>query len=232
MVHPVTRSSKETDATLSDSIVDLIRQRIVSGAIPPGRRLNESELARKLKVSRAPIREAFRQLHEQGLATNNPRRGMFVVNLEEEDLQKINSLRLVLEAEALRLARTNMTAQAEKKLRQLLLRMERIADAPVFQVVSADIEFHRAIWQMSGNEYLDRTLTSLTAPLFMYATLLVVKGKRKKIVLDSHQPLLDWLLGKRDESAEQLMFDLLKTRWTTPARFSSFESEAYNGNHA
>src|SRR5260370_21885635 len=214
MVHPVTCSSKETDATLSDCIVDLIRQRIVSGAIPPGKRLNESELARELKVSRAPIREAFRQLHEQGLATNNPRRGMFVVNLEEEDLQKINSLRLVLEAEALRLARKNMTPHAEKMLRQLLLKMERVADAPVFQVVSADIEFHRAIWQMSGNEYLERTLTSLTAPLFMYATLLVVKGKRKKIVLDSHQPLLDWLLGKRNESGEQLMFDLLKTRLT------------------
>jgi DNA-binding GntR family transcriptional regulator len=220
----VRRSSKETDATLSDSIVDLIRQRILSGAIPPGKRLNESELARELKVSRAPIREAFRQLHEQGLATNNPRRGMFVVNLDEQDLQKINSLRLVLESEALRLARRNMTPQAERKLRQLLLKMERVASSPPFQIASADIEFHRAIWQMSGNEYLERMLTSVTAPIFMYATLLIVKGARKKLVLDSHEPILDWLLGKRTESAEQLMFDLLKTRWTTPARFSSFVS--------
>lgn len=230
MVNGVTRSSKETDATLSDSIVELIRQRIVSGAIPPGKRLNESALARELKVSRAPIREAFRQLHEQGLAINNPRRGMFVVNLEEQDLQKINSLRIVLEAEALRLARRNMTPQREKKLRQLLDKMERLSDGPVFQLVGADIDFHRAIWKMSGNEYLERMLTGLTAPLFMYATLLVVKGKRKRIVLDSHQPILDWLLGKREESAEQLMFDSLKARWTAPARFSSYATESQNGD--
>ncbi len=154
---------------------------------------------------------------------NDPRRGMFVVSLEEEDLQKINSLRLVLEAEALRLAKKRMTPAAERRLRQLLARMEKMASAPAFELIRIDIQFHRVIWRLSGNEYLDRVLTGLTAPLFAYAVLLQARSN-KKLVLDSHEPLLDWLLGKSNESAEELMFRMLNIRWTTPARFSSFES--------
>src|SRR5690349_24183392 len=102
--------------TLRESIVERLTESILSGKLKMGERLNESQLSRELRVSRAPIREALQQLQQSGLAVNHPRRGMFVVSLDDEDVQKINSLRLVLEAEALRLCRRKLTLRRQKKL--------------------------------------------------------------------------------------------------------------------
>ena len=70
---------------------------LVSGKLRSGERLNESARARQMKVSRAPIREALQLLHEQGVVMNHPRRGMFVVSLDDEDLQKITGQNLVVD---------------------------------------------------------------------------------------------------------------------------------------
>jgi len=105
----------KNNGTLKDRTVEVIADAILGGKIKPGERLNESQLARDLRISRAPVREALQQLQEQGLIINIPRRGMFVVTLDEEDIQKVNSLRVVLEAEALRLARMHLTTQRQKK---------------------------------------------------------------------------------------------------------------------
>src|SRR3954463_6410511 len=95
-------------STLRENVAEILINAILSGKFKPGDRLNESELGRQLRVSRAPIREALQQLQEQGLGMNYPRRGMFVVSLTEQDIRKINSLRLLLEAEALLLCRKNL----------------------------------------------------------------------------------------------------------------------------
>src|ERR1043166_6448984 len=96
---------------------------------------------------------------------------MFVVSLDDEDVQKINSLRLVLEAEPFRLCRRKLTLRRQKKLTQLVERMERMDPTTAFQAGAIDLEFHRLLWNSTGNEYLERTLSSLTAPLFAYAVL-------------------------------------------------------------
>lgn len=211
--------------TLKEDIVELLTDAIISGKISPGQRLNESELSRMLQVSRAPIREALQQLHQQGLAMSHSRRGMYVVSLDDADLQKINSLRLILEAEALRLARSHLTTPQEKKLIQLVERMESAKSSPAIETVRFDLDFHRAIWRLSNNEYLEKTLTSLTAPLFAYAVLILPKAEKMRMILDSHRPLLNFVQGKSTMPAEQVMLEHLRLRWTNPASFSSLRSE-------
>ena len=78
------------NGTLRDHTVGLITEAIFSGKIRPGERLNESQLARDLRVSRAPVREALQQLQEQSLIVNVPRRGMFVVNLDQRDIEAVS----------------------------------------------------------------------------------------------------------------------------------------------
>jgi len=211
--------------TLKHNIVEIISEAIFTGKIKPGERLNESQLARDLRVSRAPIREALQQLEEQGVIINHPRRGMFVVHLEDEDLQKINSVRIILEAEAFRLASTNYSAQSRAKLIQILEKMERSEGAAPSVRVKLDFEFHRMIWSITGNEYLERTLTSLTAPLFAYGVIRAMKSDKVRHVIYSHRPLLDFLEGKSGETAEQVLSAHLNIPWTQPARFSSLSEE-------
>jgi DNA-binding GntR family transcriptional regulator len=212
-------------STLKENIVEIISDAIFTGRMKPGERVNESQLARELQVSRAPIREALQQLQEQGLIINHPRRGMFVVHLEDEDFQKINSVRLILEAEALRLARANFTPLAQARLQQILEKMERSESGPPSARVRLDVEFHRTIWGLTGNEFMERTLTSLTAPLFAYGVIRAMKAERVRHVIHSHRPLLDFLLGKHKESAERVLADHLKIPWNQPDRFSSLAGE-------
>jgi DNA-binding GntR family transcriptional regulator len=201
--------------------VELLSQKIISGKIRPGERLNESSLAQQFRISRAPIREALQQLLEQGLVVNVPRRGMFVVSLSDEDVQKINSLRLILECEALRLARLNITAHGVQKLTALVKKMDLTEPAATDHSVRLDIEFHRTIWSFTGNEYLEKNLTSLTAPLFAHAMLIFLRADRQRLVLDSHRPLLDFVMGNSTQTAEEVMLAHLSLRWTEPSRFSS-----------
>ena len=211
----------KTGGTLKHRTVELITDAILNGKIKPGERLNESQLARELHVSRAPIREALQQLQEQSLIVNIPRRGMFVITLDDDDIQKINSLRVVLEAEALRLAQRNLTPQREKRLEQLLTEMETSLPAPTKLSMRFDFEFHRTIWSFSGNEYLERVLTSLTAPLFAHSVRTLLRADKLKLVLDSHRPLFDFIRGNLDQTAEQIMLAHLSVRYHDPQKYSS-----------
>ena len=207
--------------TLKDHVVKILRDAILAGEIRPGERLNESDLSRRLKVSRAPIREALQLLQQQGLATNHPHRGMFVVHLDDEDTEKINSLRIILEAEAMKLARFNRPPDGERDLKSILSKMESMEPGPAAELARIDLEFHRTVWALSGNEYLERTLTGLTAPLFAHALLLKTKKEKGRMILQSHRPILDFVLGQTSQSAEEVMLTHLRLSWHHPNRFSS-----------
>src|ERR1700722_20252106 len=135
-------SSKSLDTrTLKDQVVRLIRTAILSGKISAGGRLNESQLARELGVSRVPIREALQQLEQQGLVVNVPRRGKFVISLSDEEIQKINSLRVILEAEALRLCRAKITSEGIETLNRLNENMQQAGGLPEIEAAALDLEF-------------------------------------------------------------------------------------------
>ena len=98
----------KTPTTIVNYVHDWLRDKILSGDYPPGTRLNESLIAREHNISRIPVREALVRLRESGLVMKHDRRGMFVIELTPEDIQRINSVRIILEAEALRLCCANI----------------------------------------------------------------------------------------------------------------------------
>ena len=77
--------------TLRAHVVKMLSAGILSGKYKPGDRLNESQIARELNISRIPVREALSQLQEQGLVQNRERRGMFVTNIGDEEVLQISS---------------------------------------------------------------------------------------------------------------------------------------------
>jgi DNA-binding GntR family transcriptional regulator len=199
--------------SLRENVAELLVEKILSGTFQPGDRLNESALSRQLQVSRAPIREALQQLQEQGLVVNQPRRGMFVVRLDENDVRKINAMRVVLEAEALVLCREHMTPAVLQRIRDLLERMES-EELTALEATRRDLTFHRTIWASTSNEYLERALTSITSSLFAYALVRKAPHEHLRMILDSHRPLFDFLLGTGDFlEARQVMHRHLNLRW-------------------
>ena len=203
--------------SLRENVAELLVEKILSGKFEPGDRLNESALSRQLQVSRAPIREALQQLQEQGLVVNQPRRGMFVVQLTDADVRKINSMRVVLEGEALVLCREHMTPAVLRRLQQMIEKMEQDHEMTALEATRLDFAFHRTIWANTGNEYLERALTSLTSSLFSYKLVTKPVQERLRMILDSHRPLFDFLTGDADLlAARAIIHHHVNLRWQNP----------------
>jgi DNA-binding GntR family transcriptional regulator len=209
-------------APLKNHVADQIRNAILAGTFKPGDRLNETHIASQFKVSRIPVREALQQLQVQGLVMNYPRRGMFVITLSEEDVQRINSLRILLETEAIKLCRANLTATQEKRLTSIVEEMESANLNSYFDASLLDLKFHRSIWNCCGNPYLEKDLDSLLTVLFAHQALAYTASHGDALwPLDHHRPLLEVIRGTSSISPETAMVNHLRIRYTNPERFSS-----------
>jgi DNA-binding GntR family transcriptional regulator len=230
MTAHVEQTAEVAPVTLKSRVVGTLRAAILSGRYMPGDRLNEAKLAHEFNISRIPIREALIQLQESGLVMNHEGRGMCVTKLSEEDIQRINSVRLVMETEAIWLARKHMTPQIAAQLEDVLARMEAAHDLLV-EVAPLDIEFHRLIWRASGNPYLARALDSLVAQLFAHKTLehqIFAKTAPQKAREEfriwrvaHHRELFDVLMGKTVADPETAILAHLRAGFDDPERFSS-----------
>jgi len=222
-------------ATLKSQVVQKLREAILSGEYGPGDRLNEARLAHEFNISRIPIREALIQLQESGLVMNHERRGMCVTKLSEEDIQRINSARLVMETEAVWLARANMTPEIAAKLENVVERMENMAN-PLFESAALDLEFHRTIWDASGNPYLAKALDTLLSQLFahkalehrIFARSAPPRAREEMRVwrVGHHNELLNVLLGRTDTDPRDAILNHLRSGFEAPERFSSLELRA------
>ena len=214
-----------TPSTLKAHLVEKLREAILSGKYKPGDRLNESSIAREFQISRIPVREALFQLQETGLVMNHKRRGMFVTMLSAEDVQKINSVRIVLETEALKLARARMTPEIAATLDSLVNRME-AWKGTLSEAAALDLEFHRTIWAAAGNDYLVKVLDSLSTVLFAHKTLEHVSYELRRWRLNHHRALLDAILSPAEEDVQSALLMHLRMAYTEPERFSSIAMPA------
>ncbi|GAA3481901.1 GntR family transcriptional regulator [Streptomyces yanii] len=162
---------------ISDQVYELLRQAVVDGDLAPNERVVESEIARRLGVSQAPVREAVKRLAREGLLMHVPRRGHFVVEISAQDAEYARQVREPLERLAAQLATEHLT---DDNLRELDALVERMRDAVAANDVSlfrdADIEFHTVVSQIAGNPFLARmweviepslrTLRAISDPLF------------------------------------------------------------------
>lgn len=213
-----------TPSTLKLYLAQRIRDAILSGKYKPGDRLNESMIAREFNISRIPVREALFQLQESGLVTNHKHRGMFVTQLSEEDTQKINSVRIILESEALKLARVHMTPAIAAGLTALVDKMESW-NGELAEAAALDLEFHRTLWEASGNPHLVKTLESLLTALFAHKTLEHVSFELRQWRLNHHRALLDAVLTPGGDIAGALLMHL-RMAYKEPERFSSLAKAA------
>ena len=206
--------------TLRAHVVKILSGGILSGKYKPGDRLNESQIARELNISRIPVREALSQLQEQGLVQNRERRGMFVTNIGQEEVQQIASLRFILETEALRLAQSNMTPEILATLDKLVHQMD-TWDGTLLEAAALDLEFHRTLWRAAGNPYLERMLNGLMVPLFAHKTLGHVTRDVRRWRLSHHRILLDAVAGRSNEDPQAVLLTHMRMAHTEPERYSN-----------
>jgi DNA-binding GntR family transcriptional regulator len=128
---------------------------LTTGDLAPGQQLVEDELAKRLGVSRQPVREALHWLHTEGWVDLRPRQGAFVHLPDEDAADQLLAMRCLLETEAARLAALRSTASDPLRLRELCEQgRAAVAARDIQGQVRANARLHALITQLSGNQVL------------------------------------------------------------------------------
>jgi len=129
-----------------------IREGVVTGAFPPGSRINESRLSAEYGISRTPLREALLTVERLGLVESDPRRGFFVAPLSAREVRELYPLGRALYGLAVRLA-VEMPAATIKRLEAINAQFRTASERPE-DARLADRRFHRAIVERCPNRRL------------------------------------------------------------------------------
>ncbi len=188
--------------TLVDEVLKQLRDAISDGTLKPGDRLVEAELARKMNLSRAPVREALRRLEYEGLLEKRQRRGFIVHYLSPDALHEIYELRMLLEPILFRCAATRITDQDVSRLKSIVNRMREAGirgDWPT--VVNTDREFHYEVARLANRPYTARLLEHLNQQVRTFIALLREHYPRMERMADEHDELLIALASRDPDRA-------------------------------
>lgn len=191
----------------SDSAASLLRAEILNGTSAPGALLAESAVAKRLGVSRVPVREALFALEREGLVEFSPTGRAFVKALTPQDFEELYVLRLALEPLASRLAAPALKADFSK-LEKNLAATRRARS--VQEVTLLDLEFHQLILEASGNARLLKLWRSLRGELELWLGRLhrshqLQTKETLKETVDAHQSIIESFRSQNPATCERLM---------------------------
>jgi DNA-binding GntR family transcriptional regulator len=192
--------------SLVEEAFDRITDAIVLGEIEPGSRIREASLARQLGISRGVLREAMQRLEGLKLVSRTSNIGVRVMELSQQDLFELYTMREALEGMAARLAATNMTDKEIQALKALLEEHGQRQDlqrGDGYYQPSLDQDFHVAIARASRNERLERTLCNeLYFQLRLYRYRSSSYPGRAQEAFAEHQAIVDALAARDPDAAE------------------------------
>jgi DNA-binding GntR family transcriptional regulator len=206
-------SRKLVQATLRQQIVQEIRQAILNRSLLPGERLVERTLAERLGTSLTATREALIQLETEGLITKKPNATTHVTKLTPGEVEQIYAVRRVLERYAFEEAARVSDENSIKKLRELhrtAIEVARSNDDTAY--ISADLKWHEAVWESTGNSCLVESLRRVVVPLFGFSAIATHHGFNLKHDAQTHAPLLA-AIAACDPAAAVTAFDKFAEVW-------------------
>ena len=200
-----------TAFSLTDEIADIIRQRILKGEYEIGEKIKENQISEELSVSRTPIREAFKQLENEGLIDYIPNRGCYAKGFTRQDVEDIYAVRMALEDLAIKWAATRIT---EKEIREL----EDHCDLMEFYTKKGDVEkvlelnsvFHNTIYNAAQSRFLGQILRDYKEYLDKTRRTIDYTQEYLDGILREHRAILDALKNHDTETALSCMAEHLK----------------------
>lgn len=202
-------------SSLRDTVLPALRKAIMSGQLRAGARLSETEIARTMRVSRAPVREALAHLEQEGLVERIPNRGAFVADaFSPQAVAEIAGLRNCLELYALQLAAPKITETELSRLYEICQQLQIAVERRDFdQIAAVDYDFHAAIVAAAGHRRLRQMWATLAGQYWM---LYLPAIQQLGVEIDSwgrnHRAIIDSLRDKRlDLAVMHLEYNILNS---------------------
>ena len=191
---------------LYQEVAERLRQRIFSHELQPGTWVDEQALAADYGISRTPLREALKVLASEGLVTLKPRRGCYVTEISERDLDEIFTVMALLEGQCA----ADTTRKASETdlihLRSVHDELERAAGAnDIDGFFEANQAFHQEVQHIADNRWLTQAITDLRKVIKLSRHHSLFSDGRLKQSLAEHRAILDALAHRDVARSEQLM---------------------------
>jgi DNA-binding GntR family transcriptional regulator len=188
----------------SDYVYQYLRKQIQTGALKPGDRVMEVEVAEALQVSRTPVRDALRRLEADGMAVIEPRIGLQIASLSRQATLELYLMRELLEGTAARLCATNANESEQLDLEQLVLR-ERSLQGDYPALAKHNRSFHEAIYQGAHNRFLEKSLRAVNDSVWLLGPSQMLTPERAEQALQQHEEIVRAILSRDGALAEQLV---------------------------
>jgi DNA-binding GntR family transcriptional regulator len=214
-------ASTDTDFFESVEAPDLVglveaqlTRAIIEGRLPPGARVYEADIARRMGVSRGPVREAARRLERQGVLVARPRHGFAVRTVSVQEIDDLFQVRISLELTSLELACSKASDAGLARVKALVDTMVlRAPTLPQHDRIAVDLAFHTLICELSGNAQLHRIFTNIQTEMRMIIALIDAVYDDPETVARTHYPIVDALLSRDAAGACAAMRTHLEDAW-------------------
>ncbi|ADV01920.1 phosphonate utilization associated transcriptional regulator [Alicycliphilus denitrificans] len=179
-----------------------IERLIMTGALPVGSRINESELSQRFNTSRGPIREALRALEEAGLVRTEKNRGMFVREISFEEADEIYELREAMEEIIGRRVALAITNDGIERLKAMVDAMHAAADArELEQYAQLNLQFHDILLETAGSAKLTETYQRLIKELSLFRMRALGGGGGLSVSADEHGEIVNAIASRDPQRA-------------------------------
>ncbi len=200
MTETLSRLNQSPD--LVDQVYRALLDAIRDGSLAPGLRLTQEDIAQRLAVSRQPVLQALRLLKKDGLVMDAPGRGLQVTPLDPQVVGQVYQVRGALDALAARLA-----AQQQYRIAPALIAQGRKAAAgrDIDAMIEADIAFHAAIYEGSGNPLIAQSAQLHWHHVRRVMGAVLQTTPQRESLWDEHQAIADAIAVGDADTAGRLI---------------------------
>ncbi len=187
-----------TAPALYEQVAERLRSRIFAHELAPGSWIDEQALAKEYGISRTPLREALKVLASEGLVVLKPRRGCYVTELSEQDIDEVFPVMAMLEGRVAEEAARRITGANFSRLAAIHDELERHAAAnDADRFFEANQRFHTALQEIAGNRYLTQLIDDARKVIKLTRRDSLRLEGRLKQSLAEHRQILDALRLKQ-----------------------------------
>jgi DNA-binding GntR family transcriptional regulator len=187
--------------SLREQALDVLRNAVTSGEIRPGTHLVETELSAALSISRGTLREALRQLEQEGLIEPSERGRLRVRTLSAAEIEQMFQVRSALEGlAAASLCRLKNRKTVVRKLQTALSALA-AATGSINDMVEIDLDFHRTMCTLTGNTALVRSWEGIAGSIRMSIMFAGTERALTNMSVPRHQLLVDAVAAGNPDAA-------------------------------
>jgi DNA-binding GntR family transcriptional regulator len=208
MARAAKTAEHRTEPTPARDVVEWVRDRIRVGRFVPGQRLVEADITRDTGASRGKVREALQRLEAEGLVQIEEFRGASVRKVTLDEVRQIYRTRMALEGLAAADFAALGSGEAKQELARIQHELDQIAHTGNHERFAAlNSEWHRAIIDGAGNDYVRQFLTRLTVPIYRLLFSTFYNAQRIDSANADHRRITAAIVAGRAAEAEQAMRD-------------------------